>query len=63
MAGRLMAHKNQLRFIHRMQLSAARQIAFDLCRLGVPKTAPRQPGPLAKMLLRGRLWLCHFILR
>lgn len=58
-----MAHKHELRLVHRMQLSAARQIAFDLCRLGVPKTARRQPGLFGKMMLRSRLWVCHFILR
>ncbi len=58
-----MLRKNQLGVIHRVQLFAARQIAFDLCRLGVPKTAKIQPGAFRKAIIHSRLWVCHFILR
>lgn len=53
----------ELGFIHRVQLYAARQIAFDLCRLCVPKTAKKQPGPMSKAVIHSRLWLCHMVLR
>ena len=58
-----MALKGELKFIHRVQLRAARQIAFDLCRLGVPKTARSRLGPIGKMIIHCRLWLCHRVLR
>lgn len=59
----MLRSKNELGFIHRVQLCAARQIAFDLCRLCVPKTASKKPGPVRKAVIHGRLWLCHCLLR
>ena len=57
-----MLRKNELGFIHRLQLSAARQIAFDLCRLSVPKTSSNEPGRLKKAVLHSRLWVCYLVL-
>lgn len=57
-----MLRKNEMGFIHRLQLRAARQIAFDLCRLSVPKTSVSQPGKVKKAVLHGRLWVCYLVL-
>jgi len=58
-----MRRKKEFGFIHRVRLHAARQIAFDLLRLCVPRTAASQPGPIKKAVLHTRVWVCHFILR
>lgn len=57
-----MLRKHEFGLLHRMQLHAARQIALDLQRLGISRTAQNQPGTLLKLLLHGRLRLCHCIL-
>lgn len=57
-----MLRKHEFGLLHRVQLHAARQIALDLQRLGISRTAQNQPGTLLKLLLHGRLRLCHSIL-
>jgi hypothetical protein len=59
----LVKRNSDLRLIHRLQLHAARQIAWDLLLLSIPKGMKSPPGRIRKMVLRARVWLFHCVLR
>ena len=58
-----MKRHSELGLVDRLQLLAARQIAWDLLLLSMPAGAKRPAGMLRKGLLRCRIWLCYRVLR
>lgn len=53
---------SELGMVHRLKLLAARQVAWDLLLLGMPRGAKKPAGAIRKSLVRGRVWLCYLIL-